>query len=254
MYESTTWQRVERKLAKILSRKTLPMRNSGGLVSFSFDDVPASACRAGVTILEKHGSRGTFYVCGSLTDTVTADGEMHTHADLKRLIAGGHEIGSHGFAHLNYQNASMQEAREDIDGNRAFFADNEMDGAGVTFAYPFGCVGPSTKALAVREFVCARGTDSGINRKTMDVGLLKALPLCEGRTTLDAISGWLETTAAESGWLIFYTHEVCATPGRFGCSPEMLEFAVSQSRQLGLSVLPVKDAVRRAALAVPANT
>jgi hypothetical protein len=81
----------------------------------------------------------------------------------------------------------------------------------------------------------------------MDVGLLKAVPLYEERTDQEAIAVLLETTAAESGWLIFYTHEVCESPGPFGCSPQLLEFTVSQSRQRGLSVLPVKDAVRRAA-------
>jgi peptidoglycan/xylan/chitin deacetylase (PgdA/CDA1 family) len=223
------------------------MRNGGGLVSFSFDDVPASACRTGLAILEKYGARGTFYVCGSLTDTAAPEGEMHTHADLRRLVANGHEVGSHGFAHLNYQNLSTRRAQEDINANRTFFANNGMDGAGVTFAYPFGCASPRAKALVIQEFACARSTEAGINRKTMDVGLLKAVPLYEERTDQEAIAVLLETTAAESGWLIFYTHEVCESPGPFGCSPQLLEFTVSQSCQRGLRVLPVKDAVGRAA-------
>jgi peptidoglycan/xylan/chitin deacetylase (PgdA/CDA1 family) len=246
VYATTTWQRVERKLAKVLNRKTFPMRNAGGIVSFSFDDVPASACRAGLAVLKKNGARGTFYVCGLFTDTVTPEGEMHSYADLKNLVADGHEVGSHGFAHLNYQNLSIQKAQEDIEANRTFFDENGMDGAGVTFAYPFGCARPSSKALIVREFACARSTDVGINVKTMDVGLLKAVPLYDRRTNQAAVSAWLEKTFAESGWLIFYTHDVCESAGLYGCSPQLLEFAVNQSRQLGLTVLPVRDAVRRA--------
>ena len=177
VYQTTIWQRVERKLARVLSRKTISMRNSKGIVSFSFDDVPASACRTGLTILEQHGAKGSFYVCGSLTDTMAPEGEMHSHADLKRLIANGHEVGSHGFGHLNYQHLSTEKAQEDIEANRTFFTENGMNGAGVTFAYPFGCVSPRAKALIVQKFVCARSTDVGINVKTMDAGLLKAVPL-----------------------------------------------------------------------------
>ena len=246
MYQTTTWQRVERKLAKVFNRKTVPMRNRGGIVSFSFDDVPASACRTGLTILEQHRAQGKFYVCGSLTDTVAPEGEMHTHADLKRLLANGHEVGSHGFAHLNYQNLSLQTAQEDIDANRAFFAEHGLHGAGLTFAYPFGCANPRAKALITREFASGRiGTAVvSISRRWM----WDCSRLCRSTKTRDrkAISDLLETTAAESGWLIFYTHEVCDKPGRFGCSPQLLEFAVSQSRRLGLTILPVKDAFIRA--------
>lgn len=248
MYETTTWQRVERRLAKVLNRKTFRMRNGGGIVSFSFDDVPASACRTGLDILEKHGVQGTFYVCGSLTNTVTPEAEMHTDADLRRLMANGHEVGSHGFAHLNYQNLSAAAAQDDINANRAFFAENGLEGAGKTFAYPFGCANPRAKAVVVREFACARITEGGINLKTMDVGVLKATALYEGRTSQTAVSERLRTTVAESGWLIFYTHEVCENPGRHGCTPRLLEFAVSQARHLGLNLLPVKDALSRAAI------
>lgn len=222
------------------------MRTGGGIVSFSFDDVPASACRTGLEILERHGTHGTFYVSGALTDTVTPVGEMHTHADLLRLKNNGHEIGSHGFAHLNYQTLSTERAHQDIDANRRFFADTGLSDAGDTFAYPFGCANPRAKALVVHEFSCARTTSGGINIKTLDVGLLKAVALYDERTSEQDIAGCLEKTAAESGWAIFYTHEVCENHGAHGCSPQLLEFAVSQSRQLGLTVLPVKDAFGRA--------
>lgn len=246
MYQTTIWQRAERKLAKVLNRKPFQMRNGRGMVSFSFDDVPASACRTGLDILEKHGARGTFFVCGALTGTVGAEGEMHTHADLKRLMANGHEVGSHGFAHLNYQNLSVQGAQEDINSNRAFFAEHGMEAAGATFAYPFGCANPRAKALIVQEFDCGRTTESGINLKSMDVGVLKAVSLYDGRTSQKTISDLLKTTAVESGWLIFYTHEVCENPGAYGCSPSLLEFAVTETCQLGLSVLPVKGALSHA--------
>ena len=34
------------------------------MVTFTFDDVPVSACELGAGILESFGARGTFYVAG----------------------------------------------------------------------------------------------------------------------------------------------------------------------------------------------
>ena len=36
------------------------------MVTFTFDDVPASACDLGASILETYDARGTFYVAGAL--------------------------------------------------------------------------------------------------------------------------------------------------------------------------------------------
>ena len=56
--------KLSRFLARHIHTKTLPMRNERPLVTFTFDDVPASACSLGAPLLEQHGARGTFYVCG----------------------------------------------------------------------------------------------------------------------------------------------------------------------------------------------
>ena len=46
------------------------------MVTFTFDDVPASACEIGARILEQHGERGTFYVaaqaCGKVNSGRTS--------------------------------------------------------------------------------------------------------------------------------------------------------------------------------------
>ncbi len=46
------------------------MRNAAPLVSFTFDDVPASAYVNGAAILERYGMRGTFYIAAGIGGTL----------------------------------------------------------------------------------------------------------------------------------------------------------------------------------------
>jgi hypothetical protein len=52
------------------------------------------------------------------------------------------------------------------------------------------------------------------------------------------------------GWLIFYSHDVRPNPSRFGCTPELLKFAVSFASRQSSCILTVGDVV---GLVVPAD-
>jgi hypothetical protein len=47
----------------------------------------------------------------------------------------------------------------------------------------------------------------------------------------------------QKSWLIFYSHDVQDTPSRFGCTPELLEFAVSCALQTSARILTVAEVV-----------
>ena len=68
---------VLRKAARHSRSKPFAMRNTAPLVSFTFDDVPASAYINGAAILEQHDMRGTFYIaagiCGTMDDALARD-------------------------------------------------------------------------------------------------------------------------------------------------------------------------------------
>src|SRR5258707_11581905 len=56
--------KVSRFLARNIRTKTLAVRNVQPMVTFTFDDVPATACHVGALIIEQYGIRGTYYVAG----------------------------------------------------------------------------------------------------------------------------------------------------------------------------------------------
>ena len=53
----------------------------------------------------------------------------------------------------------------------------------------------------------------------------------------------IDRNAEEKGWLIFYTHDVCESPSRYGCTPEDFREVVSYAVSSGARVMPVRDAV-----------
>src|SRR5271155_2978294 len=65
--DPSLWMTFSGKASRFLARRllTYPVRKVSPepLVSFTFDDVPASSCREGAAILEEHGTHGTYYIC-----------------------------------------------------------------------------------------------------------------------------------------------------------------------------------------------
>lgn len=237
--------KVERRLARHLAKRPLAMQNSRALVSFTFDDVPQSACLEGRDMLEQQGCRGTYYVCGGLTDTVSAGLPMHSRADLLNLLERGHEIGCHGYRHLDYQALTGDEIATDLARNRSFFTELGCQASIENFAYPYGCVSPSVKGVVGRRFNSARGVWRGLNVARTDLALLRAEPLYQHLWTLPALGEMIDQNAQRKGWLVFFTHGVVDQPNQFGCQPSLLDFAVRTALASGARVLPVNQALRQ---------
>jgi len=239
----TIWQKLERRLARVSQRQPVKFKSDTGVVCFTFDDVPRSACVEGSTILENYGLKGTFYVCGSLTEK----NGFHTRSDLLRLADNGHELGCHGYSHLSYQSMHQEDMLADIKQNRHFF---EELGCRIPrhFAYPYGHVSPLAKRIVSREFVSSRGVHPGINHSPIDLALLKSYPLYQHLWTKNALAMVIQENIKLCGLLVFFTHRVCIDPGQYDCSIELLDFAVRTSIETGNVVAPVKEALSRAEL------
>lgn len=234
--------KVERRLAQRLHRRPGQLRNPKPIVTFTFDDVPRSACMEGRRRLEQFGVLGTFYVCGGLT-AVQGDEPMHTRPDLVSLLRDGHEIGCHGFGHVDYQAVDIGRVREDLDRNRRFLLELGVPAERLSFAYPFGCVSPRVKREVAALYASARGVVGSSQVGEVDLGVLASVPLYTA--TLDArrVSALVEHNARVGGWLIFFTHGVEPDPRSHGCDPALLDHAIRSARDTGSQVLPMRDAL-----------
>ena len=231
-----------------LRLRTMRLGNSRPIVSFTFDDFPRSAVANGARILEAAGVSGTFYLasifCGKTVDGV----DYYTPDDVRHLLRAGHEIGCHTASHARVPELDKQTMLDELNRNQQFVSSHFDDVLLRSFAYPFGSVSPRAKSMLQNRFASCRGILPEINVGTVDLGLVRAVSLYEhlfDRPKLRALLGKLRGNA----WLVFYTHDVAPSPSAYGVSPDLLACAVGTAAEMGHEILPVKNALGRAAFA-----
>lgn len=234
------------RLSGLVARK-LPVRPARlaparALASISFDDFPKSAWTAGGPVLARHGIRGTYYTAGGFCGR-TMDGTVfYDAADLKAVLAAGHEIGCHGYGHQPTPDLADAALIEDDRRNRAFLA--PFIGAADSYAFPFGAVSVRTKRFYATRFASLRGVHPGVNQGRVDLGQLCAIPLEAHRQGSGDIAKTIAAAKAKGGWLVFYTHDISETPSEYGTTPEHLDQVLAQVKAAGIDFLPVRDALK----------
>jgi len=78
------------------------------VVALTFDDGPAPWTLPIVEALERHGSRGTFFALGDAT------AEPGGAEILRRVVAGGHEVGNHTFTHPHLTELEDDAIRDEL--------------------------------------------------------------------------------------------------------------------------------------------
>jgi peptidoglycan/xylan/chitin deacetylase (PgdA/CDA1 family) len=235
---------ASRFLARQCRSKVLTLRNEPPMVTFTFDDVPASACELGARILERHGARGTFYVAGSGCGTTSTDGLPHASIDqLRKVWANGHEIGCHTYSHAAVRFMSRDELGSELDRNQTILKKINNNIVLRNFAYPYGDMSVGTKRYLEARFDTCRSGHAGINTGVADLGALHAWPLDNANLDRAKIAELIAETVQTRGWLIFYSHDVAEQPSRFGISPHLLELAASTARRAGCLLTNIADGV-----------
>lgn len=225
---------ASRFFARQSRTKLLALRDVPPMVSFTFDDVPASACELGARILEQQGARGTFFVAGSGCGTAgPGEPPRATIERLRTIWANGHEIGCHTYSHPAVRHMSLKELGCELDRNRAVLKAINDDIVVQNFAYPYGDLSIRTKRYLEGRFESCRSAHAGINSGIADLGALDAWPLQNASIDRAKIVELIAETVQTCGWLIFYSHDVAEPPSRYGVSPDLLEWAVGTAIRTG---------------------
>ncbi len=235
--------KVSRFMARNIATKALLMRHDRPLISFTFDDAPASACTAGAALLGQYQARGTFYISGGGCGQTSPGGPLATAGQLKELYAAGHEIGCHTFSHAAVAAVGRNALAAELERNRTFLREIHHDLVPRNFAYPYGDLSFRAKQCLETHFDSCRSLRSGMNVGLIDLGALKS---CELQNSSIGCQGILDIIAAavrRKGWLIFVSHDVDNQPSRFGVSPDLLEFALNTARTAGCRLVSVREAL-----------
>jgi peptidoglycan/xylan/chitin deacetylase (PgdA/CDA1 family) len=238
----TLWDKVRRRAVRLVARRPAQLKFARPTVSFTFDDVPATAALAGAEILERHGARGTFYISADLVDR---DGHMGRFAgveEIKTLHAAGHEIGCHTFSHLDCGRNGAALIEQDVERNTEALA--EWGVKATTFAYPYGEVSLAAKQVLGPKYAALRTVRPGMVAGLCDLNHLPSVGI-EGPGGEALARSWLDRAQAANGWLILFSHDVTGEPSPYGCKPCVLEALVREARERGFDILPLDEALQR---------
>jgi peptidoglycan/xylan/chitin deacetylase (PgdA/CDA1 family) len=226
-----------------LFRRTFAVVPDRPIISFSFDDFPASALHNGGTILKNFGVTGTYYLSLGLMDSMHSSGRMFSAADLTLARDEGHELGCHTFSHCHSGDTNPRCFEEAILSNQKAL-DKVLPGARFkTFAYPISCPRPFTKLRASKHFQCCRGSGQISNVMKADLNNLSAYFLEKSRHDIQLVKDQVDNNNRDRGWLIFATHDVSDSPSPYGCTPRFFEEVVCYAVQSGAHVVPVSEAL-----------
>jgi peptidoglycan/xylan/chitin deacetylase (PgdA/CDA1 family) len=236
-------QLVECFAAAGFNRRIVVSQLSKPVVSFTFDDFPRSALLCAGELLTEYGVRGTYYASLNLMGKTTEVGRMFTADDLRKAVESRHELGCHTHDHVACRTISCSEALANCERNRRAI-DEVLPGYRVrNFAFPFGSVGLHAKSALSSVYTTCRGIYPGLNRGRIDLALLRSFSLESGECIKKAI----DLNTRKNGWLILYTHDVCARPSPYGCTPGTLRDVLRCAMASGADILPVADVVAKLA-------
>jgi peptidoglycan/xylan/chitin deacetylase (PgdA/CDA1 family) len=243
---------ARRRVLTALSQRRASLRSGKSFVSFTFDDFPRTALTVGGEILRSCGARGTYYTAAGLMGTATECGEQFHRDDLDRLLRDGHELASHTFRHVSARKMPPSRFRDEVLRGQRAIDDWLGDSCPRSFAFPFGDVTLRAKRLIGGDVASSRSIWAGFNGPVIDLNLLRAHSLYGGRDALPRIRDLILENKRRSTWLIFYTHDVTSTPSPYGCTPELLDLAVSCAAQHS-EIHTVADIVAAASLLAATN-
>jgi len=230
---------VRRRTLCSVHRRFVPLGNRGPIVSFCFDDFPRTAYTVGGSVLRNFGARGTYY--GAIGYMYQSENlhERVTAEDLRLLVKDGHELANHTFSHVSSRALPLAAFREDVLKGQEAICEITGGVPPANFAYPFGEVTLAAKKALGSEMASCRGIYGGVNGPQLDLNLLRANSLYGDDDRLVVVEHLVSENSKQKGWLIFYTHDVSQTPSSFGCTPSLLESAVSCAVRYGARISTV---------------
>ena len=238
--------KLRRRLALLSQRRPVRMSLERPMITFSFDDAPATATRDGARVLESRGIRGTYYFSANLAGQSGPMGVYAKADDARRLAEAGHEIACHTFTHLDCGQANGRAILDDVDRNAEALKAWGAPPA-ESFAYPYGDLSTAAKRALGGRYRTLRTVQAGMVEDGADANQLPSVGI-EGPEGEAAAMRWLDRAADRKAWLILYTHDVATAPSPWGCTPEALAHIADAAGARGFDIVTAAEGAKRLGL------
>ncbi len=229
----------QRKASALLAQRRIPLQAPGPLISFTFDDFPASAASIGAAVLEEFGARGTYYVSLGLAGRTGPVGQYFVESDVLDLVSRGHEMGCHTYDHFHAWNTSTECYAASLDRNAQRFQELVPGSKLVSHSYPIGYPRPGSKRICGKRFLSSRGGGQRPNFVDTDANNLAACFIEKLRHDPEKLYRMIDDTIAKRGWLILATHDISTSPTPFGCTPTLFRDLVVYAAQSPARIVTV---------------
>lgn len=236
---------VKQAVLETVFNKTIYISLDRPIISFSFDDVPATAATNGAPILEEHGHLGTYYVASGIQSADESNDYFLSASAIKQLVKSGHEIGCHSYSHKSLRWTSGTATLADCSKNTRKLGEIIPDYEIRNFSYPYGLAGLASKRALQNRYHTMRTSDEGLNIGKTDLSHLKAINLYSDSLDRSKIETVLKESIRQKCWVIFYTHDVCAHHSSWGTSLDDFRWVVEKCSTSAFDVLNINHAMEK---------
>lgn len=209
-------------------------------VSLTFDDGNDTDMLAAAPALAGAGVRASFYpISGYLGQPGYVTG-----SDLRSLVSGGHEVGSHTVTHPDLVELGSARRLSELVGSKVTLEGILGPGTVSGIASPYGSYDSSVLgAMTTVGYRYNRTLDEGINEPDdWDPMRLRSY-LMLNSTTPQELQELLQRAAADHTWLVLVWHDVDETGDFYATPAAQLTAQLAQITASGARVLPVREAL-----------
>ncbi len=214
------------------------------IISLTFDDRDRAHAEIAAREMESRGLVGTFYVTSGPV-TLGPSGRM-TNAQVRLLVAAGHQIASHTVNHPDLVEDEPTPAELDTELRKSRAMLERLTGHPVEdFAAPFGSTNEAVRRQIMEVYRSNRSVEPGTNALfTTDFSALRSFQV-DPTTTADGIRALIEQARAERSWLILTFHDLIdqiPPNDRFSITPTTFAAILDEVARSGLPVRTMADA------------
>jgi len=224
-------------------KRPLTTQTKRGLLSITFDDGKLSQYENALKILEAYRVKATFFV---FTDGIGTSGFMTTD-QLKEVAKLGHEVASHGKAHVDETTLTEAELDTQLDKSPYF----EANGFEVyTHSYPHGAYN-STVIKKVKESGYYAALEVGNTRNTLTEILRDTYHLdrflcawdggAPALNNLNEVKTEIDNAVTNNDWVVLLFHDI-PHPGGFPTEDDLREI-IEYALEKGIQIKTVRDVV-----------
>ncbi len=225
-----------------------PAQFNRGIVSLTFDDGWLNQYTAGLSLLDKHNAKATFYIISStFLDNANYPDYMN-QAEIQALQNDGHEIGSHTVTHPHLPTLTATQLDQELGNSKTSLQSAFGLNAAINFATPYGEYNAAVITGIQKYYRSHRSTDDGFNSKdNFDIYNIKVQNV-DDATTPAQVAAWVAQAQRDKTWLVLVYHLVQNDPNPaptedYSVSPANLEAELANMQQSGIAVETVNQAL-----------